>query len=143
VRGGQADHAAARIGAVEAGIGAAIDLGALDGGGGERTKVELPPISSTLTPSSRIVVGIRVAAAHKQRGLRAQLAGLHHNRAGHQPQRAHQIVRRARSSGPSTLVASLVCGCGVGVPVAVTTIDSRTHSGSSTMLRSTESSRPA
>ena len=51
--------------------------------------------------------------------------------------------RSARSSGPSTLVAALVCGCGVGVPVAVTTMDSRTHSGSSTTLRSIESSRPA
>ena len=52
-------------------------------------------------------------------------------------------LRNARSSGPSTLVAALVCGCGVGVPVAVTTIDSRTHSGSSTRLRSTLSSWPA
>ena len=30
------------------------------------------------------------------------------------------------------MVAALVCGCGVGVPVAVTTMDSRTQAGSST-----------
>ena len=50
---------------------------------------------------------------------------------------------RARSTGPSTLVAALVWGCGVGVPVAVTTIDSRTHSGSRTTFRSTLPSWPA
>src|ERR1035438_5580321 len=27
--------------------------------------------------------------------------------------------RKARSAGPSTLIDALVCGCGVGVPVAV------------------------
>ena len=36
-----------------------------------------------------------------------------------------------------------ICGCGVGVPVAVTTIDSCTHSGASTILRSMLSSCPA
>jgi hypothetical protein len=51
-------------------------------------------------------------------------------------------LRSSRSSGPRTLVASLVCGCGVGVPVAVTTIDWRTHSGSSTRLCSDESNLP-
>jgi hypothetical protein len=41
------------------------------------------------------------------------------------------------------VVAALVCGCGVGVPVAVTTIDSRTQAGSSTTSRSMESNWPA
>ena len=88
-----------------------------------------------------VVVGI--AAANEQETLRATLPDLHQRRARHQAQGADHVFARGQVERTSTLVAALVCGCGVGVPVAVTTIDSRTHSGSSTMLRSTESSRPA
>ena len=41
-----------------------------------------------------------------------------------------------------TETEALTCACGCGNPVAVTTIDWRTHSGSRTMFCSTESNSP-
>ncbi len=45
-------------------------------------------------------VGVRVASADKQRGLRAQLAGLHHNRSRHQAQSASQVVAQRQIERP-------------------------------------------
>ncbi len=103
-RGGEADDAAARARAVKAGIGAAIDLGALHGRGRERTKVEAVAQIACINAVEENLVGVRVAAANKQRGLRAELAFLHHGRSRHQPQSAGQVVaqrqiKRAEDAG--------------------------------------------
>ena len=133
---GQADDAAFGAGAIEIRIRAAIDLGALDCRGGERAEVEVAAQIAGIDAVEEDLVVVGVAAADEERGLRAELPVCTTKVPGIRRRALIRSSRSARSSGPSTVVAALVCGCGVGVPVAVTTMDSRTHAGSSTTLRS-------
>ena len=101
MRRGQADHAALGIRAIQARIGPAINLGPFDSGGRHWPEIEPTAQVARIHAIDQNLVVVGVAAAHKQRGLRAELARLGHERARHQPQRAHHVLRAAKSAGPN------------------------------------------
>ena len=96
-----------------------------------------PPRSPASTPSTRTLFDVESPPRTNSEVTAPICPDCTTNVPGIMRNSSTRLSRSARSCGPSTLVAALVCACGVGVPVAVTTIDSRTHSGSITTFRST------
>ncbi len=101
VFGAHADHAALGTSAVQVRIRPAINFGSLDSSGGKWTEVELIAHIARVHAVQQHHVGIRIAASNKHRGLRPQLAGLHHKCSRHQPQCAHQIVSQSQIHWPN------------------------------------------
>src|SRR6185437_6779458 len=115
---GDADDAGHGPGAIKVGVRTAVDFDGIDSGGGEGAEVklvaEIPNVDAV--EEDHIVVG--VSAADEERGLSPRWPVWARKAPGMRRRELTRLVRRARSSGPRTVVAELVCGWGVGVPVA-------------------------
>ena len=104
MRGGQADDAAAGIGAVEAGVCATKDFDAFNRIRGEGTEVELAAEIAGIDAIDEHLVGGGVAAADEECGLRAALAKLRGESARSEAKQAGEVdglrqFRRAKDAG--------------------------------------------
>ena len=119
MRRGKAHDTGDRAGAVEVGIGPPVNFSALDRGGGEGAEIELVTQIAGVDSIEKNLVVIQIAAANEEGSLRAALTGLHHERTGHEPQRAYQVftepeVERAEdgSGGTGLRLRRRCSGCG-------------------------------
>ena len=100
-------------------------------------KSNVPPISLTGTPSNKILLSSELPPRMNSEVTPPRCPLAASEKPGTSRSASVTFCRFWKSGRRSSVTDALTCDSGKGVPVALTTTDSRTEAGSSVMLRST------